>query len=139
MDQIIRKLSNGMIKRIESQRDWVRNHYNEESIDKYETIDGKLKLLDLIIKSNWIQKDETNKLQCLGITLGDIFVQDLGFRWIEIEDEHGIDPAIKLDNTTIILFPLTMISKRIENGESVDLYGLYDEIKSKVAVLKGKE
>ena len=77
MEQIIRELSHSMTATTESQRGWVRNHYPPESIDKYETIEGKLNLLDVIIKSEWIQKDETYKLQCLGITLGDIIVQDI--------------------------------------------------------------
>ncbi len=136
MDQIVKDLSTEMVNRIEAQRKWVRNHYLKDSINEYETIEGKLNLLDVILRSNWIEKEETNKLQCLGITLGDIIVQELGFRWIEIEDDYGIDPAVKLDNTSIILFPLTMISKRIENGESVDIYELYNAVKNKVEELK---
>lgn len=139
MDQVIRELSDEMIKRLESQRDWVRNHYTPDSIKKYDSIEGKINLLDTIIKSEWIKKDETNKLQCLGVTLGDTIVQELNFRWIEIEDDYGIDPAIKLDDTTIILFPLTMISKRIENDEKVDIVVLYDLIKRKVDELKNKK
>jgi len=29
-----------------------------------------------------------------------------------VEDEHGRDPAVRIPKTTIILFPMTMISKR---------------------------
>ena len=93
----------------------------------------------MIIKSDWIQKNETYKLQCLGISLGDIIVQDLKFRWIEVEDNYGIDPAIKLENTSIILFPLTMISKRIEKGEKVNIFDFYSLIKSNVDDLKNKK
>ena len=35
-----------------------------------------------------------------------------------VEDEKGRDPAIRIPGTTVILFPLTMISKRIERGEA---------------------
>ncbi len=138
MEQLIRGLSNEMIKRLEAQRDWVRNHYDPDSIKNYNTKEGKLKLLDTIIKSNWIKKDETVKLQCLGVTLGDTFVQDLGFTWIEIEDQYGIDPAVKYKDTSLILFPLTMISKRIEKDENVDIYDLYRQIELKVLELKDK-
>jgi hypothetical protein len=136
MEQIIRELSDEMIRRLEAQRKWVRNHYVTDSNEIYDTIEGKLKLIDIILKSNWINIDETNKLQCLGVSLGDAFVQDLGLRWIEVEDEYGTDPALKLGNTTFIVFPLTMISKRIENFENVDVYDLYAKIKVKVDELK---
>ena len=139
MDQIIRELSSEMIKTLESQRDWVRNHYTLDSIDKYNTVEGKLYLLDTIIKSKWINKDETFKLQCLGITLGDALVQDLGLKWIEIEDNFGIDPAIQLENTSIILFPLTMISKRIESDEEVEIIELFKSIENKVYELKNNQ
>jgi hypothetical protein len=141
MEQVIRELSDEMIKRLEAQRNWVRNHYVSDSNKNYNTFEGKLGLIDVILKSNWINRDETNKLQCLGVSLGDAIVQDLGFRWIEIEDLYGIDPALKFRDTSLILYPLTMISKRIENNEVVDIHELYDKIKDKVVELidlKGK-
>ena len=138
MRQIIREISDEMKLRIEAQRDWVRNHYNADSLVKYDSFDGKLELLDIIIKSNWIQKDEKYKLQCLGITIGDALVQALNFTWVEVEDEYGTDPALKLGDSSLILFPLTMISKRIEKDEKVDVFELFEKIKLKVNELKDK-
>ena len=138
MTQISRDLSNDLILRLESQRKWVRDHYEINACEIYNTLKGKLELLDIIIKSNWIIKTETYKLQCLGVTLGDALVQDLEFNWIEIEDEYGVDPAIKYKDTSLILFPLTMISKRIENDEFVDIFKLFEHLKSEVIELKDK-
>ena len=53
-----------------------------------------------------------------------------------IEDELGRDPALILEGTSIKLFPLTMISKRIEKGESVDVYDLFEGICEKVFEIK---
>lgn len=92
--------------------DWVRNHYAPEAQNEYNTVAGKLNLLDAIIKSSWIEKGETYKLQSLGITLGDVIAQDMNFIWIEVQDDYGNDPALQLPDTTLILFPMTMISKR---------------------------
>jgi hypothetical protein len=138
MQRIIREISDEMKLRIEAQRDWVRNHYDFDSLAKYDIFDGKLELLDIIIKSNWIEKDEKYKIQCLGITIGDALVQGLNFTWIEVEDEYGPDPALKLGDTSLILFPLTMISKRIEKDEKVDVFELFEKIKLKVFELKDK-
>jgi hypothetical protein len=71
--------SNWMINNIETKRDWVRNHYTSESVNEYNTISGKLHLLDVILSSGWIEKNETVKLQSLGITFGDVLVQEMGF------------------------------------------------------------
>jgi hypothetical protein len=85
-------------------------------------------LLQAIIDAGWIGASETLKLQCLGITLGDALVQELGFEWVMVEDEYGRDPAIRKPGTTVIAFPLTMISKRIERGESVIVRELFDGV-----------
>lgn len=138
MKQIIRELSEKMVVQLESQREWVRNHFTPESINEYETIEGKIKLLDTILKSEWIEKTETLKFQCLGVTLGDIIVQELNFKWVEVEDEYGIDPAIKLKGTSIILFPLTMISKRIEKNEKINFIEFYDSLIKTIEEIKRK-
>ena len=42
-----------------------------------------------------------------------------------VEDEQGRDPALRLKGTSVLLFPMTMIAKRIERGEAVDVYDLF--------------
>ena len=53
-----------------------------------------------------------------------------------VEDEYGRDPAVRRPNTTIILYPMTMISKRIERGEKVDVFELYNGTAAQVEALK---
>jgi hypothetical protein len=134
--QKINDLSTEMSSYLEAKRDWVRNHYAPEAISEFKTVQGKLKLLDAILKSDWIEKHETAKFQSLGITLGDIIVQDLNFIWIQVEDEIGTDPAVILPDTTLIVYPMTMISKRIERNESVDIYELYEQLKEYIEKIK---
>lgn len=52
--------------------------------------------------------------------------------WVMVEDDSGRDPAVQLPGSTIILYPLTMISKRIERGEKVDVFDLFNGIAAKV-------
>ena len=112
--------------RLEAQRSWVREHYEPDARDKYATIDGKLSLLAAILSNKWISVSETVKLQSLGIPFGDAIAQKLGLCWVMVEDEYGRDPALKLDGTSVLTFPLTAISKRVERGETVDIYGLFE-------------
>jgi len=69
---------------------------------------------------------QTYELQCLGIVLGDVFVQELKMEWIMVEDKSGRDPAVRVPGTSIILYPFTMISKRVERGEKVDVFDLFN-------------
>src|SRR5499433_3377924 len=112
---------------LEAKRSWVRNHYDERARHKYDTLDGKLRLLDTILRNKWIASSETLKLQCLGITFGDALAQMLGLTWVAVEDGLGRDAALTLDGTSIRVFPLTSISKRIERGEEVEVYELFEQ------------
>jgi hypothetical protein len=110
---------------VEAKRDWVRNHFEPNAQHKYETLEGKLRLLDTILSNDWIKPTETLKLQCLGITFGDALAQKLGMHWVVVEDEYGRDPALSFENSSVLSFPLTSISKRIERGESVNVNELF--------------
>ena len=132
MEQIIREMSEEMAQRIDKQRLWVKGHFTEESQYKYDTIDGKLNLLQGILDNNYYSKDNTLELQCLGITFGDMLSEKLNLEWVEVEDEYGIDPALRYQNTSIILFPLTMISKRVENDEKIIVKEFFEVICNKV-------
>ena len=60
----------------------------------------------------------------------------MNFTWIEVEEENETDPALLLSDTILILFPMTMISKRIERGESFDIYEFYVRLKEDVNEIK---
>src|SRR4029077_4511416 len=127
MEQKIEALSDQDLHRVERQRTWVRDHFSPEARHQYEPIEGKLRVLDTIIRSGWIEPTETWKLQSLGITFGDAVAQKMGLSWVAVEDEYGRDPALHDHGTTIVVFPLTKISKRIERGETIDVGKLFDQ------------
>jgi len=135
-DQRIESPTAEDLSQIENQRDWVRGHFEPSAQHQYVEYDQKLRLLDTM--NGWIEPHETLKLQCLGITLGDALVQRCGFEWVVLEDEYGRDPALRLPGTSVIVFPLTMISKRVERGEAVDIYPLVDGIILKVEEIRGR-
>lgn len=125
MTQELHTLSEEDIYDLEAKRRWVRGHYEPHAEDRYQTLEGKLNLLHTIISNNWIEPSETIKLQCLGITFGDALEQMLGLEWRMVEDEYGRDPALVQIGTSIVVFPQSTISKRIEVGEVVDVYELF--------------
>jgi hypothetical protein len=130
MEQIISEPRPDDLKRLEEQRAEVEKYLgsDESNLNAYHTPGGKLGLIRAILDAGIFDAKETYKLQCLGIVLGDAFVQDMGFHWIMVEDEYGRDPAIRFDDTSVIQYPLTMISKRIERGETVDVFELYNGV-----------
>lgn len=101
---------------------------DEQSRAHYATAAGKLGLVRALLAAGVFRPDQTYELQCMGIVLGDAFVQELGMRWVTVEDEHGRDPALQLPGTSVLLFPLTMVAKRVERGEAVDVFDLFNGV-----------
>ena len=120
-------------KRLRDQRAVIEKFLPDDSSrQNFKKAAGKLGIIRAILDRNLFKPAQTYELQCLGIVLGDAFVQELKMEWVMVEDEHGRDPAVRLPKTSIILFPLTMISKRIERGEKVDVFDIFNGVAAKV-------
>jgi len=125
MSQRVLPLDGELAADVEAKRRWVLGHYERDPEASYATVEAKLLLLDTILANNWVESTETVKLQALGVAFGDALVQELGLTWAAIEDEYGCDAALVLNGTSVRVFPLTSISKRIEAGETVDVHALF--------------
>ena len=76
--------------------------------------------------------DQTLELQCLGVAFGSVLAREAGLHWIMVLDEYGRDPALQYESTSLIVFPLTMISQRVDAGEPVDLRRLLRAVRALV-------
>lgn len=138
MPQHTEPLSGPEFDDVAAKRKWVREHFEPEARQKYEILGEKLRLLDTILKNNWVAPSETLKLQCLGVAFGDALAQELGLKWVTVEDEYGRDPALIVEGTAIISFPLTAISKRVESGAVVNVYELFESACETIRRLKSE-
>ncbi len=109
---------------------------DDETLREYATTSGKLGVLRAALEGSVFEPSQTYELQCLGIVLGDVLASELGMVWRMVEDEYGRDPCLVMAGTSIVLFPLTMISKRIERGEEVDVFDLLNGVADHVGKLK---
>ena len=138
MDQIIEPLNEEDINRLQQHREWVVGHYEDPIA--YESVSGKLKLIQTILDYKWIDKSETWKLQSLGVAFGDALVQEVPeLFWVAVDDEFGRDPALRWLETQTLAFPLTAISKRIEDDIEVDVHDLFGGYQKAIGeALEGK-
>jgi hypothetical protein len=132
-EQIISELTDEDVAALAEQRSLIESYLgDEESRRKYQKPVGKLGLLRALLEKQVFSAEQTYELQSMGVVLGDVFAQDLGMGWIVVEDSFGRTPALRYPNTTIILYPITMISKRIEAGEQVDIFDMYNSLAAEV-------
>jgi len=95
-----------------------------------------LGLIQQVLDSGTKGREATYSLQALGMALGKVYVNDNpGFDWWMVEDEYGRDPAIRYRKTALLAHPRTMLSKRVEDGETVDVRELYDQLRFRLAEL----
>lgn len=128
-NQIISDLTVQDQARLNDQRSVIEKYLaDEENREKYGTPAGKLGTLRALLEAEIFSSAQTYELQSMGIVLGDAIVQDMGFHWVMVEDEFGRDPALRYQDTSVILYPLTMISKRVERGEEIDVFDLYNGV-----------
>ena len=85
-----------------------------------------LVVLQRIVDDKVFRADQTYELQCLGIVLGQVLAAHPGLAWVTVQDEFGTDPVLRYKDTSILFFPLTMISKRVDDGREVDVKDMHD-------------
>ncbi|NVB85461.1 MAG: DUF3806 domain-containing protein [Kofleriaceae bacterium] len=91
--------------------------------------ESDLGVLQALLDAGALTREQTYELQSMGVVFGFRLLSALeGLDWAIVEDEYGRDPALRYLDTSILLFPLTMISKRVEAGTDVDVAGLFRTI-----------
>jgi hypothetical protein len=138
MEQKVGPLSLEDAENLDGARNWLKEHFTEHAEEKYAALDGKLRLLETILHERWLKPDETSKLQSLGVAFGDALVQKLGMEWVIVEDEFGRTPSVCFRDTKLMAYPLTAISKRIEDGEDVNVYDLFELFCQRLATMKAE-
>ena len=83
-----------------------------------------LPILQRLLDDKVFEKSQTYELQSLGVAFGDVLASEFPLRWVMITDEYGTDPTLRFKNTSIAVYALTMISKRVERDEPVDVFVL---------------
>lgn len=94
-----------------------------------------LAVLQRLVDDHAFRLDQTFELQSLGIVLGDVLAIHPDLSWVTVQDEYGTDPALRYKTTSILIFPLTMISKRVEDGREVEVEYLYEATLSRIREL----
>lgn len=88
-----------------------------------------LHTLQRLVNGNWIERDDYKTQQAMGVVLGNVLLADFPhtFEWKVYEDAVGRSRALCVKNTKECLFPVTMLSRRMEIGSTPDVRKIYDD------------
>ena len=89
-----------------------------------------------MLDSGIIKPSHEWQLMSLGVVFGDALAQSMDLTWVIVDDEFGRAAALMVPQTTILLFPMTALLKRMEDGEEIDIFELRKGFCERVAILK---
>jgi len=134
MEQKIEALGDKDSSELDQRRAWV--YGTNASASDFTSVEEKLDLLAAMLNSGLIKPNHEWQLKSLGVVFGDVLAQSLDVVWVMVEDEYGRSAALMVPQTTILLFPITALLKRLEDGEEVDVRDLYSGFYDRVITLK---
>ena len=122
---LVEELTNDWAQELSDMRGWVASCVadNDPPLN-LEDPPTALAVIEALLHRGGIMPEETWKLQALGAVLGDAMGTDLGIPWRLVTDQWGSTPGLHLGRDDVA-YPLTMIAKRVENGEDVDVHHLF--------------
>ena len=97
-----------------------------------------LEMLQAIVDSAMLgyAADPMYLLRCLGAVFGNVIRTSLpGLAWTAITDDYGCDLGLRFRETSIIIFPVTMLSKRAEDGRQIELVSLHAGVVEQVQTM----
>lgn len=87
--------------------------------------EAELIYLQRLLDDGRVGREEREALQAMGVLLGDLLASELDLDWVVYEDAKGRSRALRLGNTENYLFPITMISRRREAGDTTPVTEVY--------------
>lgn len=88
-----------------------------------------LDMLQRLINENLVARDDYDTQQAMGVALGNVMLADFPstLEWKIYEDNLGRSRALCVRKTTECLFPVTMLSRRMEVGTKPDVKKIYND------------
>ncbi len=117
-------------------RQWIlANQISEELLEvSLNRTLTDLEKLQSILDKNILTIERGNQISAIGIAFGQVFVNEIsGYDWWMVEDEYGRDIAIRYKDTTLLIFPESMIANRIEDNIDFTIQELFADLKNDMA------
>jgi hypothetical protein len=127
------------LQQLEEQRDIVRELLQERyDVLRLPVLRADLPVLQQILDDRPFSPEQEREWSSVGVAFGDILADHFGLDWCAYTDEQGAEPALRLGHTSITLYPRSMILRRVERGQEVDLDAFVDAIAENIQELKAE-
>jgi hypothetical protein len=111
----------------------LRSRYGTPELGRDES---DLHLMQRLLDERAVRPEQNRELECLGTVLGQVFASTTPLRWITVEYGGRRQLALQYPGTTVIVFPGSMILKRVQEGRVVDVDELFHSVVYQVGRMK---
>jgi len=98
-----------------------------------------LPVLQQLVDKRVVKDDEVEIWQAMGVVLGDLMAEEFDLHWVSVEDEYGVSKALQYQDTMNFVFPITLLSKRNQFGQKIDIAAIYEKLRADIDSFKAYE
>ncbi|TPD97410.1 DUF3806 domain-containing protein [Stenotrophomonas maltophilia] len=85
--------------------------------------------LQRVVDAELIDRDDCDGWEALGVAFGDCLVQRVPeLAWAQVTDAWGIDAVLRYGDTNIMVSAGTLLIKRVEEGETIEINHLLETL-----------
>ncbi len=85
-----------------------------------------------LVDRSIIRRSDVEQWQALGVVFGDVLAAELNLHWVSYQDERGHSKALQWKKTRNFVFPVTMLSRRVQYKQEIDVFAIFDQIESDI-------
>jgi hypothetical protein len=111
----------------------LRARYGDVQLTQNE---DDLNLLQQLHDEGCLQAGDEELLESVGIVFGKALAARTQLHWATVEWQGERVLSLVYPNTTVVVFPGSMIAKRINRGEEVDFASLFESVVAQVNHMK---
>jgi hypothetical protein len=95
-----------------------------------------LRLLQRLQDDSVLPELREDELECVGVVFGQVLAARTPLQWVTVEWQGKRTLGLQYPNTTVIVFPGSMIAKRVNRGERVEFASLLHSVLAQVEKMK---
>jgi hypothetical protein len=111
----------------------LRSRYGDVQLGHTE---DDLNLLQRLSDDGALRSGQDADLESVGIVFGQVLSSTMRLQWITVEWQGERTLALQYPNTTVILYPGSMVTKRVNRGERLEFTTLFRALVKQVEKMK---
>jgi hypothetical protein len=98
-----------------------------------------LPILQQLVDKRVVRDDDVEIWQAMGVVIGDLMADEFDLHWVSVEDEYGVSKALQWQDTMNFVFPITLLSKRVQFGQEINIPEIYEKLRTDIESFKAYE